>query len=62
MNNNGSYNLSFPQNATVIVHKNGGSTMNVSKTIMQNLNRAALGVCGLFINFNIGTRFNQRKP
>lgn len=42
MNNNGNYNLSFPQHATVIVNINGDSTMNVSKTIMQNLNRAAL--------------------
>lgn len=42
MNNNGSYNLSFLQNATGIVHKIGGSIMNVSKTIMQNLTRAGL--------------------
>lgn len=42
MNNNGSYNLSFPKNATGIVHKIGGSIMNATKTIMQNLTRAAL--------------------
>jgi hypothetical protein len=47
MNNNGSYNLSFPQNATNIVNQNGGSIMNVSKSIMQKLNRVAfvLAVC-----------------
>jgi hypothetical protein len=44
MNNNGSYNLSFPQNATILVNKNGGSTMNVSKSIMQTINRTALAV------------------
>jgi len=43
MNNNGSYNLSFPQNTTYCKY-NGGSTMNVSKLIMQNLNRFALGL------------------
>jgi hypothetical protein len=42
MNNNGSYNLSFPQNAANIVHTNGGSIMNVSKSIIQILNRFAL--------------------
>lgn len=42
MNNNGSYNLGFPQNATAIVNKNGGSIMNTTKTIMQTLSRVAL--------------------
>jgi len=42
MNNNGSYNLVFPETQAVIVNKNGGSLMNVSKTIMQNFSRVAL--------------------
>ena len=41
MNNNGSYNLSFPQNATDTVNKNGGSRMNVTKSIMQKISRIA---------------------
>jgi len=44
MNNYGSYNLSFPQNADSYCKKNGGSIMNASKSIMQNLNRAALAL------------------
>ena len=42
MNNNGSYNLGFPQNATEIVNNIGGSIMNTTKTIMQTLSRVAL--------------------
>src|SRR5215204_1473348 len=42
MNKNDNYNFSFPQNAANIVNKNGGSIMNVSKSIMQKLNRVAL--------------------
>ena len=42
MNNNGSYNLSFPQNAIDTVNKNGDSRMNVTKSIMQKFSRIAL--------------------
>src|SRR5215203_569826 len=42
MNKNDNYNFSFPQNAANFVNKNGGSIMNVSKSIMQKLNRVAL--------------------
>lgn len=48
MNNNGSYNLSFPQNATIIVNNMEVLLMNVSKSIMQNLNRAALALAVCF--------------
>src|SRR5689334_7338217 len=42
MNNKGSYNLGFPQNAAKIVNKNGGSIMNATATIVQKLSRVAL--------------------
>ncbi len=42
MNNNGSYKPGFPQNATNIVNKIGGSIMNATKSIVQKLNRLAL--------------------
>ena len=64
MNNNGSYNLSFPQNAKNIVNNNGGSTMNVSKSIMQNLSRAALAlaVCLLTLTSAFALTNEQHVP